>query len=214
MIPPDGDHAADKFTWEILVRCGDPSVAAVGATLLLRHHANGWFGMPDNVRRSTAKAGSGSRPTATPTRRPAAPTDLWAVETEGAARGTSKHFFRVPGRRRTVRPVFTPDGETLFVAVQHPGETAKQWKAFGRASTSKIRRPAGRTSSPICRRGLGRRDHQARRRQDRKLGPADARRRRECWRARNRRPRAVPATAATGSSGAQMTRLRPACLAA
>ncbi len=27
----DGDHAAARFTWEILVQCGDPSIATVGA---------------------------------------------------------------------------------------------------------------------------------------------------------------------------------------
>ena len=26
MTPPDGDHAADVFAWEMLVRCGDPAV--------------------------------------------------------------------------------------------------------------------------------------------------------------------------------------------
>src|SRR5690606_641211 len=31
LIPPAGDHAAPTFRWEILVRCGDPSVAEVGA---------------------------------------------------------------------------------------------------------------------------------------------------------------------------------------
>ena len=32
MVPEADDHAGAKFKWEILVRCGDPSVAAVGAT--------------------------------------------------------------------------------------------------------------------------------------------------------------------------------------
>jgi hypothetical protein len=31
MIPPDGDHAASEFRWEVLVRCGDRAVAEVGA---------------------------------------------------------------------------------------------------------------------------------------------------------------------------------------
>ena len=38
MIPPGGDHAAAQFRWEMLVRCGDPSVAEVGATFSTRHH--------------------------------------------------------------------------------------------------------------------------------------------------------------------------------
>ena len=47
---------------------------------------------------------------------------IWALETDGAARGTSKLFFRVPVGAEMCGPFFTPDMETLFVAVQHPGE--------------------------------------------------------------------------------------------
>jgi secreted PhoX family phosphatase len=48
MIPQDGDHAADTFDWEILVQCGDPSIADVGATFSAATSTDGWFGMPDN----------------------------------------------------------------------------------------------------------------------------------------------------------------------
>ena len=48
MIPPDGDHAAARFSWEILVKCGDPSVAEVGASFSSATTKDGWFGMPDN----------------------------------------------------------------------------------------------------------------------------------------------------------------------
>ncbi len=48
---------------------------------------------------------------------------IWAVETEGPARGTSKCFFQVPRGAEMCGPCFTPDLETFFVAVQHPGET-------------------------------------------------------------------------------------------
>ena len=47
---------------------------------------------------------------------------LWAVETEGELRGASKLFFRVPVGAEMCGPVFTPDDETLFLAVQHPGD--------------------------------------------------------------------------------------------
>jgi hypothetical protein len=47
---------------------------------------------------------------------------LWAVETEGAARATSKLFFRVPNGAEMCGPYFTANDETLFLAIQHPGE--------------------------------------------------------------------------------------------
>jgi secreted PhoX family phosphatase len=45
------------------------------------------------------------------------------METEGALRGTSRLFFRCPTGAELCGPCFTPDLESLFVAVQHPGES-------------------------------------------------------------------------------------------
>jgi secreted PhoX family phosphatase len=121
MIPPGGDHAADKFRWEMLVRCGDPSVASVGATFSSDTTRNGWFGMPDNIafdsagRLWVATDGQSKKTTGRAD-------GLWGVETEGARRGTARHFYRVPVGAELCGPCFTPDDETLFVAVQHPGE--------------------------------------------------------------------------------------------
>jgi uncharacterized protein len=121
MTPPDGDHAASQFRWEILVRCGDPAVAAVGATFSTETTRNGWFGMPDNL----AFDNQGRMWIATDgnTRKRSGRTDgLWGLETEGPMRGTSRHFYRVPLGAELCGPCFTPDDETLFVAVQHPAE--------------------------------------------------------------------------------------------
>jgi secreted PhoX family phosphatase len=121
MIPPDADHAATKFRWEILVRCGDPAIAEVGATFSSDTTRNGWFGMPDNFavdgegRLWVATDGNSGKGTGRAD-------GLWGVETEGAARGTSRHFYRAPVGAELCGPCFTPDGETLFVAIQHPGE--------------------------------------------------------------------------------------------
>ena len=121
MIPPGGDHAAAQFRWEMLVRCGDPSVAAIGATFSTDTSRNGWFGMPDNL----AFDSQGRLWIATDgqTKSTTGRADgLWGVETEGPRRGTARHFFRVPVGAELCGPCFTPDDETLFVAVQHPAE--------------------------------------------------------------------------------------------
>jgi len=126
ITPERGDHAALTFKWDILVKCGDPSVAEVGATFNPSTSANGWFGMPDNCaidalgRLWIATDGNSASATGR--------TDgVWAVETDGARRGTSKLFFRVPVGAELCGTCFTPDLKTLFVAVQHPvdGEDGK-----------------------------------------------------------------------------------------
>ncbi|MDQ0355550.1 secreted PhoX family phosphatase [Rhodoplanes tepidamans] len=122
MTPPDGDHAAARYTWDVLVRCGDPAIAAVGATFHPATSRDGWFGMPDNCavdhmgRLWIATDGNAARRTGR--------TDgVWGLETEGPLRGASKLFFRCPVGAEMCGPVFGPDDETLFVAVQHPGES-------------------------------------------------------------------------------------------
>jgi uncharacterized protein len=134
MTPDNLDHASTRFTWEIMLKCGDPSIADVGATFSSATSKDGWFGMPDNCAFDsmgrlwiTTDGNSGIT-----TRRN---DGVWAVETEGPLRGTSKHFFRCPVGAEMCGPVFTPDDETMFVAVQHPGEDGEEWPAFNRPST-------------------------------------------------------------------------------
>lgn len=121
MMPTGGDHASTTFRWEVLVRCGDPSIAAVGATFHSNTTKDGWFGMPDNCAVDNMGrlwiATDGNQPGRT-----GRADGIWAIETDGAARATSKHFFRVPNGAEMCGPYFTPDDETFFVAVQHPGE--------------------------------------------------------------------------------------------
>ncbi len=122
MLPDGRDHAAPRFTWDILVRCGDPSIAAVGATFNSRTTKDGWFGMPDNCAIDADGrlwiATDGNFPNRTGRN-----DGVWAMETEGERRGTSKLFFKCPFGAELCGPEFTPDGETFFVALQHPGET-------------------------------------------------------------------------------------------
>ena len=129
----DGDFAATSGTWEILLKCGDPSVAEVGATFSTNTTANGWFGMPDNCaidaegRLWVSTDGQNFKATGR--------TDgVWAVDTEGDARATSKLFYRVPVGAELCGPQMTPDMTTMFVAVQHPAEGGEEWPEFGRPS--------------------------------------------------------------------------------
>jgi secreted PhoX family phosphatase len=117
----DGDFASTKSKWEVLLKCGDPSVAEVGASFSSATTANGWFGMPDNCaidadgRLWVATDGNDKKKTGR--------TDgLWAVDTEGPMRGTSKLFFRCPVGAEMCGPVFNPTGDALFLSVQHPGD--------------------------------------------------------------------------------------------
>ncbi|RUX24949.1 PhoX family phosphatase [Mesorhizobium sp. M2A.F.Ca.ET.042.01.1.1] len=133
IVEEGGDFAATKGRWEVLLKCGDPSVADVGATFSTATTAHGWFGMPDNCAVDSAGrlwvATDGQGPKAT------GRTDgLWAVDTEGAARATSKLFFRVPIGAEMCGPLFAPDDQTAFVAVQHPGDGGEDWEGFGRPS--------------------------------------------------------------------------------
>ncbi|MBZ9817803.1 PhoX family protein [Mesorhizobium sp. CA7] len=133
IVEDGGDFAATKGKWEVLLKCGDPSVADVGATFSTATTAHGWFGMPDNCAVDSAGrlwvATDGQGPKAT------GRTDgLWAVDTEGAARATSKLFFRVPIGAEMCGPLFAPDDQTAFVAVQHPGDGGEDWEGFSRPS--------------------------------------------------------------------------------
>ena len=116
---PDGDFTATQSRWEILVRCGDPSIAEVGATWNPLTSDQGWYGSPDNC----AIDPSGRLWVSTDGNQSTGAADgLWAMETTGERRGTSRAFFRTPIGAELCGPRFTDDGETLFVAVQHPGD--------------------------------------------------------------------------------------------
>ncbi|MBA5776485.1 PhoX family phosphatase [Stappia sp. F7233] len=133
IVNPDQDHAATRAKWEILVKCGDPSIAEVGATFSSDTTQNGWFGMPDNC----AVDAEGRLWVATDGNSPAdtGRTDgVWAVETTGEGRGTSRLFFRVPVGAELCGPCMTEDMQNFFVAIQHPADEGLDWEPFGRPS--------------------------------------------------------------------------------
>ena len=132
ILPPgsDGnrDHLAPYFQWEMFVLAGDPNhpeEAKQG-----RYHPatseHGWFANPDNLAFDPAGrmwiSTDGLRNSLTADGQQAPVHDgVWACETTGEQRALTRHFFGCPKGAEACGPCFTPDGETFFVAVQHPG---------------------------------------------------------------------------------------------
>lgn len=137
MTAPGGDHAAETFSWDILLKCGDPTVAEVGALWNPSTTSNGWFACPDNCTfdargRLWVSTDQGSL-WAQKTEKA---DGFYAVGTEGDTRALPKLFFRCPVGAEMCGTCFTPDDRTLFLAVQHPGtDGVRDWKPFGREST-------------------------------------------------------------------------------
>jgi len=136
MTAPDADHAAEIFRWDILLKCGDPRVGEVGALWNPATSADGWFASPDNCAIDTMGRLWVSTDQGSAWPKTGRADGLYAVATDGESRGASKLFFRCPVGAEMCGPCFTPDGETLFLAVQHPAtDGVKDWQPFGREST-------------------------------------------------------------------------------
>jgi hypothetical protein len=123
MVPPgegkDADHAAAGYRWDVFLLAGDPAKAEHGAKYNPAVSADGWFAAPDNVafdpagRLWIATDGANDFDIADA---------LYATETDGDGRALTRLFFACPTEAEVCGPCFTPDGKTLFVAVQHPAE--------------------------------------------------------------------------------------------
>lgn len=115
MLPPAGDHAADMFAWDVFILAGDPDSdqPRYGG----RVGKNQWLGCPDNL----AFHPSGSLWIATDGMQEAygVGEGLYGVEVDNAQ---PYCLLRAPIGAEVTGPCFTPDGKTLFVAIQHPGE--------------------------------------------------------------------------------------------
>ena len=134
--PRGGDHADDSFTWEILVRCGNPRDPRGGVDALWNPatSVNGWFACPDNAcvddegRLWIATTGARHRPR----RRP-----LRSGDRERPARHVEAVLSRA-GRRRAVRTVLhAGPGD----AIRGRAAPCRGWRRgplrFGRPSTYK-----------------------------------------------------------------------------
>lgn len=120
------DESSGNGRWDMLIRGGNPDIAAHQAEFNRHTTANGWFTCPDNgvvdplgrLWVSTDQGLDMSRETGTND-------GLWAMPTAGEQRGLSRMFFRCPDGAEVTGPMFTPDACSLFIAIQHPGEPGK-----------------------------------------------------------------------------------------
>jgi len=113
------DHTGDTFSWNLLIMAGNPK-ADSQAWFQSQTSQNGWFCCPDNV----AFNHPGMLWVATDGCEKFGFADgLWAVQTEGEQIGYAKHFMSCPAGAEACGPEFTPDGETLFLSIQHPGDS-------------------------------------------------------------------------------------------
>jgi uncharacterized protein len=125
LIPPgggskDADHTATQFDWGFLLIGGNPKEQGSGA----KYHpeTQAWLSSPDNcafdnqgrIWISTDQGGAQADNNI--------PDGMFACDLAGDGRAYMKFFFACPVGAEMCGPEFTPDGRTLFVAVQHPAE--------------------------------------------------------------------------------------------
>ncbi|URK88810.1 DUF839 domain-containing protein [Rhizobium sp. RCAM05350] len=123
LVPPGApekpDHAADTFTWDVFVLCGDPAKPEDEAMFNPATTTCGWFTDPDNL----AVDPAGRLWVTTDGPPPEGIADpMYVMDTEGPGRALPKLFYIAPVGSECCSPTFTPDGASVFVSIQHPGE--------------------------------------------------------------------------------------------
>jgi secreted PhoX family phosphatase len=131
----DDDHTSLEFAWEVFLLAGDPKggrLVTDASALQPSMHADSTYyagyknaaelspiGSPDNVGFDLAGnlwiVTDGEQPNGTNN-------GCWACPTVGPQRGRLQQFMSGPVGAEICGCRFTPDGTTLFLSIQHPGE--------------------------------------------------------------------------------------------
>ncbi len=112
------DAASTRFTWRIFMLAGDPSDPATYFGGFDKSKVSP-ISAPDNV----AFDAKGNLWISTDGNQLGSHDGLFAVPVTGPDRGYLKQFMTMPVGAETCGPLITPDHRSVFVAVQHPGET-------------------------------------------------------------------------------------------
>ena len=126
MVEAGGDHTAESFSWNILMLCGDPAKSSSAYFSGYPKEKVSPISCPDNLAFDSqgnlwistdgqpGKIGYGDA--------------LHKVTLEGRNRGRVEQFLAVPTDAETCGPVIHDRDNSVFVAVQHPGENG-DWGA-------------------------------------------------------------------------------------
>ena len=145
-----GDAAAVRFSWEVFILAGDPAARGLASVAIAgrlgpavayyagRSDSIGLspFAQPDNLGFDAAGnlwiVTDGSQPTSNNN-------GCFVCPTEGPDRGAVRQFMSGPVGAEISGCTFSPDGQTLFLSVQHPGsgssiaEPSSHWPDGGDA---------------------------------------------------------------------------------
>lgn len=128
-LTEDGnDPAALTFRWQMLATGGEPAAGGMGFAnpdnLLLDKNGNVWM-VTDT---STGKLNKAVKNRTDDDGKPAAISGLfgnntiWFIPTKGEDAGKAFLFGTGPMECEVTGPCFTSDEQTMFLAIQHPGE--------------------------------------------------------------------------------------------
>lgn len=117
LTPRAGDHTASGFTWDLMLVCGDPEAPETYFAGFPKDRVSP-ISCPDNV----AFDAIGNLWISTDGSALGGNDGLFRVPVEGARRGHVEQFLTVPVGAETCGPLVSEDQQSVFVAVQHPGE--------------------------------------------------------------------------------------------
>lgn len=112
------DHAGTSFSWDLMLVCGDPEAPETYFAGYPKDRVSP-ISCPDNV----AFDAIGNLWISTDGNVLGSNDGLFRVPVAGAGRGMVQQFLTVPVGAETCGPLVSEDQQSVFAAVQHPGET-------------------------------------------------------------------------------------------
>lgn len=126
------DWTAESFRWEIFAAGGPQSGFSSPDNLVFDPYGNLWMVTDSGTGEDTIYGFLGNN-------------SMFFFPTEGPDVGKAFRFAVGPNDAEMTGPVWTPDGKTLFLSVQHPGEDSESLDAltstFAAAADSNVPRP-------------------------------------------------------------------------